>query len=70
MMGSGGTFFVGQQYGSATTTLTEANLPAHVHFYEADAAVPEPATWFMLILGFGLAGGVMRRRAGLARVFA
>lgn len=25
------------------------------------AAVPEPATWAMLIVGFGLIGGVMRR---------
>ena len=28
----------------------------------AVAAVPEPATWAMLILGFGLIGGAMRRR--------
>lgn len=26
------------------------------------AAVPEPATWAVMILGFGLAGGAMRRR--------
>ncbi len=26
------------------------------------AAVPEPATWAMMILGFGLAGGAFRRR--------
>ncbi len=26
------------------------------------AAVPEPASWAMMITGFGLAGGVMRRR--------
>ena len=26
------------------------------------AAVPEPATWAAMILGFGLAGGVLRRR--------
>jgi hypothetical protein len=24
--------------------------------------VPEPATWAMMILGFGLIGGAMRRR--------
>ena len=29
------------------------------------AAVPEPATWAMMILGFGLIGGAMRRRSGL-----
>ena len=28
----------------------------------AAAAVPEPATWAMFISGFGLVGGVMRRR--------
>jgi choice-of-anchor A domain-containing protein len=27
-------------------------------------AVPEPATWAMMILGFGLAGGMLRRRRG------
>ena len=30
------------------------------------AAVPEPATWLMMIAGFGLIGGLMRRRNGLA----
>lgn len=28
------------------------------------AAVPEPATWMMMILGFGLIGGALRRRTG------
>jgi hypothetical protein len=26
------------------------------------AAVPEPASWAMMISGFGLVGGAMRRR--------
>jgi len=26
-------------------------------------AVPEPATWAMMIAGFGLVGGAMRRRS-------
>jgi hypothetical protein len=30
-------------------------------------AVPEPATWAMMILGFGLAGAALRRRPALAR---
>ncbi len=35
---------------------------------EAAAAVPEPATWAMLIGGFGMVGAAMRRRgAGLVR---
>jgi hypothetical protein len=27
-----------------------------------DAAVPEPATWALMILGFGMAGGAVRSR--------
>jgi hypothetical protein len=30
----------------------------------AVAAVPEPASWAMMIAGFGLVGGAMRRRSG------
>lgn len=33
-------------------------------------AVPEPATWAMLIAGFGVIGGAMRRRKGLAHAAA
>lgn len=31
-------------------------------------AIPEPATWAMLIMGFALTGGMLRRRAGRTRV--
>jgi hypothetical protein len=34
------------------------------------AAVPEPATWAMMILGFGAAGAMVRRRRSLALVAA
>lgn len=30
--------------------------------FDISGAVPEPATWALLILGFGLIGGAMRRR--------
>jgi hypothetical protein len=30
--------------------------------------VPEPATWAMMITGFGLAGAAMRRRRGALTV--
>lgn len=33
----------------------------------ATGAVPEPATWAMLILGFGVVGGSLRRRSVLQR---
>ncbi len=29
--------------------------------------VPEPAAWLLLVAGFGLTGGALRRRAGLSR---
>ncbi|MEW5685191.1 MAG: PEPxxWA-CTERM sorting domain-containing protein [Pseudomonadota bacterium] len=38
----------------------------NVSLRSATAAVPEPATWALMITGFGLAGGVMRRRRALA----
>jgi len=34
-------------------------------FEVGDGAVPEPTTWAMMILGFGLAGGAMRRRRAI-----
>jgi hypothetical protein len=34
------------------------------------AGVPEPATWAMLITGFGLVGGAMRRRSKVAVTYA
>ena len=36
-------------------------------FASASAAVPEPSTWLMLIAGFGLVGGAMRRSLGQGR---
>jgi hypothetical protein len=37
--------------------------------FDVSAAVPEPATWAMLLIGFGLVGGALRRRAqGTARI--
>lgn len=36
---------------------------SHLSFWQSDvAAVPEPSTWAMMLLGFGLIGGVMRAR--------
>ena len=34
---------------------------------ETMAAVPEPGTWLMMIIGFGAIGGMMRGRSGDAR---
>lgn len=54
--------------GSASTTLTFTNTAGATNegvFLDAVSvtAVPEPSTWAMLILGFGLLGGAMRRRS-------
>ena len=44
-----------------------ANLPINYTVTTNATTVPEPATWAMMIGGFGLAGAALRRRAGLAR---
>jgi hypothetical protein len=36
--------------------------PAAVNFNSLVSAAPEPATWGMMILGFGLAGAALRRK--------
>lgn len=43
---------------------------AEVRFNSATGAVPEPATWAMMIAGFGIAGAAMRRRNAAAVRFA
>jgi len=37
----------------------------NITFDVADTVVPEPATWAMMILGFGGTGAILRRRRGL-----
>jgi hypothetical protein len=40
---------------------------SHLAFFGgAGGAVPEPATWAMMIIGFGAAGSVLRRRRAVA----
>lgn len=48
--------------GGALRFTTQRPLPATFAALTATAAVPEPSTWLMMILGFGLAGGALRRR--------
>jgi len=53
----------GTGHASATTTISGIdNWSATIN----PAAVPEPATWAMLLLGFGSMGAILRRRRGLA----
>ena len=37
-----------------------------VGFYTSVGGIPEPATWAMMILGFGLVGVAARRRSSMA----
>jgi hypothetical protein len=34
-------------------------------YFWSDADVPEPAAWSLMLIGFGLAGGALRRRASV-----
>jgi hypothetical protein len=66
--GSGGTFpypITVESTGSAGAyTETFPKVPASgVVDYSLTTAVPEPATWALMMVGFGLAGASMRRRA-------
>jgi hypothetical protein len=45
------------------SSLSVGLVPTHVTV-EGYSAVPEPASWAMLIAGFGLTGAAMRRRRG------
>lgn len=40
----------------------EPTLPGVVTISEVNGAVPEPTTWLLMIVGFGLTGSVLRRR--------
>ncbi|GHF28062.1 hypothetical protein GCM10017044_24060 [Kordiimonas sediminis] len=43
----------------------EADM-SHLSLYALTSAVPEPATWLMMIMGFGMIGAATRRRRKIA----
>lgn len=58
-----GTYNIGEMGGISFETLNASQLPVHVHSLpDVAPGVPEPATWAMLLMGFGLTGAVIRRR--------
>lgn len=74
---SAGTVF-GPANGGLPTSLTFANFDGNGVFLffndgaafgnvtSLSGAVPEPASWALMIVGFGLVGGALRRRSGQA----
>ncbi len=72
IIGNGIGYMTGGVYGTASITLTEANLPAHTHMLpdvappDGGGTVPEPMTVALLAIGlFGMS--VMRRHGGAQR---
>lgn len=61
---AGGAFngsFTGTQFFFAANALTSQGF--RIDGVSVTGAVPEPGTWLTMILGFGLIGGVMRRKS-------
>lgn len=51
-------------------SVVDPNAPFSQLAFGGTGGVPEPASWALLIAGFGLTGAVLRRRRGLAHVTA
>lgn len=67
----GGSIITSTVAGLQTLTINgvsggNASYSGTVNFIPAAGGVPEPATWGMLILGFGAIGAAMRRRNALS----
>lgn len=61
------TGFGNQDFGSYLLTI---NGPGDITLGGGGGVVPEPATWALLILGFGLTGAAMRRKPSVAVTYA
>ena len=74
--------YLGQYYGPTVGfPVNDPNAPASAYVWDnaqgdrytnyafrLDNAVPEPATWAMMLIGFGAVGAAMRRRKSQPRV--
>lgn len=72
---AGDKFWLYEFTGSNNWSVPEKNGMSHIAFFgkQSVPAVPEPGTWAMLLLGFGLIGSAMRlakRREGDAASYA
>lgn len=73
--GQGSSGFLTLDYSALGRQVTSATFSSTQNSFEFDnlafaGAVPEPSTWAMLILGFGVVGGAMRRRQKATIAFA
>lgn len=50
-------------FGARDPSLNGSSIFADNLTFDLGGAIPEPATWAMMIAGFGLAGGALRRRS-------
>lgn len=70
-----GNYVMGSAVFASLTSRGEFHIPSGTSNFTGDlsgftplqAAVPEPASWAMMVAGFGLVGGAMRRRSPIAR---
>ena len=53
--------------GSGNWSVASGKGLSHLAFFGTKAAVPEPGTWAMMLLGFGAAGTALRRRKRTGR---
>ena len=66
-LATGGTIpIIGFQYAFGSGSFT--SYPIQGSVTALNGAVPEPATWALIILGFGAVGATLRRRSGAVRV--
>lgn len=69
----GGTLGLGLQanfQGNLYNYVNQQYVPANWSLVEANSAAPEPATWAMMVMSFGVVGGAMRRQRKLTAVAA
>jgi hypothetical protein len=60
-----------EPYPGNTASVIDANaFSVSVNYRDAPSAVPEPGQWSMMIVGFGLAGGALRRQKPVQRLIA
>lgn len=62
---TGGTNYASLGSNNATSIWNNQGLSG-ITFTRIDAAVPEPGTWALMLLGFGITGFALRRRRELA----